>query len=147
MRIMPHAVPCEWVSPRRTMVESNMKVYIWLVKSLHNVLFFLLHFIWFSSCPLGFFCTLALLLSLSPCCQPSAAFSTRVCKTRTLWRDSCTWHMSFWACTWVQVVSASWHSWAWQTCRHMIKSWAAFSLDYGLWNTTPTRTITRDIAC
>ena len=45
---------------------------------------FFLGFIWFSSCPLGFFCTLTLLLSLSQCCQPSAAFSTQLCKTRTL---------------------------------------------------------------
>ena len=146
MRMMPHAVPCEWVSPRRTMVESNMKALSGLWR-LSTMCFFLLHFIWFSSCPLGFFCTLTSLLSLSQCCQPSAAFSTRLCKTRTLWRNSCTWHMSFWACTWVQVVSASWHSWAWQTRRRMIKLWAVFSLTYGLWNTTPTRAITRDIAC
>ena len=47
---MPHAVPCEWVSPRRTMVESNMKVYIWLVKTLHNVLFsFALYLVLFLS--------------------------------------------------------------------------------------------------
>ena len=45
---------------------------------------FVLGFIWFSSCPLGFFCTLTLLLSLSQCRQPSAAFSTQLRKTRTL---------------------------------------------------------------
>ena len=36
------------VSSRRTTVESNMKVYIWLVKTLHNVLFsFALHLVLF----------------------------------------------------------------------------------------------------
>ena len=42
MRIMPRAVPCAWVSSRRTTVESRMKVYIWLVKTLHNLLFWAL---------------------------------------------------------------------------------------------------------
>ena len=81
------------VSSRRTTVESNMKVYIWLVKTLHNMhlaceaslhnVLFLLHLIWFSFCLLGFFCTLTSLLSLSQCHQPSAAFSTRFHKTCT----------------------------------------------------------------
>ena len=86
------------VSSRRTTVDSNMKVYIWFVKTLHNVYlacedspqhaFFLLHFILFSSCLLDFFCTLTSLASLSQCRQPSAAFSTQLHKTRTLWRTS-----------------------------------------------------------
>ena len=77
---------------RRTMIESNMKAsinYTWLVKPLHNVLSsFAISLVLF--CPLGFcfFCTLTLLLSLSPCRQPSDAFSTRLHKTRTLRRTS-----------------------------------------------------------
>ena len=47
MCIMPRAAPCAWVSSRRTTVESNMKVYIWLVKTLHNVLFFGLYLVLF----------------------------------------------------------------------------------------------------
>ena len=79
MCIIPCAAPCAWMSPRRTTVESNMKVYIWLVKTLHNVLF--LGFIWFSSCPLGFFCTLtvAFTFSMSPtvsCVQHSTPQNT-----------------------------------------------------------------------
>ena len=47
-----------------------------------------LHFLLFSSCPLGFYCELTLLLSLSQCCQLSAAFSTWLRKTCTLRRTS-----------------------------------------------------------
>ena len=93
MCMMPRAAPCKCVcahcahrwaacvspSSRRTTVELNMKVsiiYTWLVKTLHNVLFSFALLL-FSSCPLGFFRTLTSLLSLSQCCQPSAAFSTK----------------------------------------------------------------------
>ena len=48
----------------------------------------LFHFLLFSFCPLSFYCTLTLLLSLSQCHQPLAAFSTRLCKMHTLWRTS-----------------------------------------------------------
>ena len=53
------------------------------MKTLHNMLSFL-HFLLFSSCPLSFYCTLTSSLSLSQCRQPSATFSTRLRKTRTL---------------------------------------------------------------
>ena len=49
---------------------------------------FIFNFLLFSSCPLSFYCTLTSLLSLSQCRQPSAAFSTRLHKTRTLRRTS-----------------------------------------------------------
>ena len=69
----------------RTMKASI--AYYWLVKTLHNVLSsFTISLVLF--CPLGFFCTLTLLLSLSQCCQPSAVFSTRLRKTRMLRRTS-----------------------------------------------------------
>ena len=77
-------------SSRTTTVESSMK-------SDHNLClacedsttcFLLLNFLLFSSCPLSFYCTLISLLSLSQCRQPSAAFSTRLRKTRTLQRTS-----------------------------------------------------------
>ena len=70
-------------SSRKTTVESN-------IKSEHNLhlacedspAFFYLHFLWFSSCPLSFYCTLTSFLS--QCHQPSTVYSTRLCKTRTL---------------------------------------------------------------
>ena len=71
----------------RTWKVSIIYKLTWLVKTLHNMLSFL-HFLLFSSCPLSFYCTLTSSLSLSQCRQPSAAFSTRLCKTRTLQRTS-----------------------------------------------------------
>ena len=60
--------------------------------------FLLLHFLLFSSCPLSFYCIVTTLqalslmslyyLCLSQCRQPSAAFSTRLCKTCTLRRTN-----------------------------------------------------------
>ena len=137
MRIMPHAVPCEWAQ-KGLRLNRTRKCTSGLCR-LSMMCFFLLHFIWFSSCLLGFFfCTLTSLLSLSQCRQLSAVFSIQLRKTCTLWRISravlrvlhyqeapsfpvldlhrqCTWCMSFWACTWVRTVSTNWHSWAWQT--------------------------------
>ena len=76
-------------SVRRTTVESNMKAsifYTWLVKTLHNVLSsFAISLVLFCLLGLGFFCTLH---SVSQRHQPSAAFSTRLHKTHTLWRSS-----------------------------------------------------------
>ena len=77
---------------QRTTVESNMKVsiiYTWLVKTLHNVpSSFAISLVLYCPLGLGLFCTLTLLLSVSQCRQPSAAFSTRLHKTRTLRRTS-----------------------------------------------------------
>ena len=110
------------VSSRTTMVESNMKVHIWLVKTLHNVLFsFALYLVLFlPSWLLGFFGTLTLLLSLSQCRQPLAVFSTQntyvvedqphcplcspLSRTAVLPCSSS-----------VQTVRANWHSWVWRT--------------------------------
>ena len=58
-------------------------IYTWFVKTLHGVLSsFALSLV--LACPLSFYCTLTSLLSLSQCRKPSAAFSIRLRKTRTL---------------------------------------------------------------
>ena len=78
-------------SSRTTTVESSIKsehnLYLACEDSPQRALFFL-HFLLFSSCPLSFYYTLTLLHSLSQCCQPSAAFSTRLHTTHTLRRTS-----------------------------------------------------------
>ena len=65
-----HNASCRavWVSLRRTMVELNMKVYIWLVKTLHNVLFsFALYLVLFlSSWLLLYIDSVAFSFSMSP---------------------------------------------------------------------------------
>ena len=64
-------------------------IYTWLVKTLHNVLSsFVSSLVLFYPLGLGFFCTWTSLLSVSQRRQPSAAFSTRLHKTRTLRRTS-----------------------------------------------------------
>ena len=77
-------------SSRTTTVESNMKSEhnLYLACEDSRVFFFCTFLLFFSSCSLSFYCTLTSLLSLSQCRQPSAAFSTRLCKTRTLRRTN-----------------------------------------------------------
>ena len=86
---MPHTAPSEWAQEalrlNRTWKVSIL--YTWLVDD-STTCFSILHFIYFSSCLLGFFCTLTSLLSLSQCRQPSAPFSTQLRKTCMLWRNS-----------------------------------------------------------
>ena len=53
MRIMPHAVPCEWAQ-KGLRLNRTRKCTSGLCR-LSTMCFFLLHFIWFSSCLLGFF--------------------------------------------------------------------------------------------
>ena len=74
---------------RTTTVESSMKSEhnLYLACEDSTTCIFLLSFLLFSSCPLSFYCTLALLLSLNAA-RPSAAFSTRFCKTHMLRRTS-----------------------------------------------------------
>ena len=77
-------------SSRTTTVEANMKSEhnLYLACESSTTCFLLLHFLLFSSCPLSFYCTLTLLLSLSQCCELSAAFSTQLRKIRMLRRTS-----------------------------------------------------------
>ena len=102
MRMMPHAAPCQCVcahahvdgpcgagvtnslvQTQEGLLESNLKLSVFIpgLWRLSTTCFVLLHFLLFSSCRLGFFCTLASSLSLSQCRQLSAAFSTRFHKT------------------------------------------------------------------
>ena len=152
MRMMPRAAPWQCalcmrighVELRLVRAQERLRlnwawklsiIYTWLVKTLHKMLL-LLNFLLLSSCALRFYCTLTSLLSLSQCCQPSAAFSTRLRKTCTLRRTShivlpfldcqeapffpvlhkCIRELVHVTHEFIYVyVSANWHSWAWQT--------------------------------
>ena len=129
----------EWVRLNRTWKESFIPG-LW---RLSTACFLLLHFLLFSSWHLSFYCTLTLLLSLSQCRKPSAAFSTRLGKMRTLRRTNRV-VLPVLHCQEVPVlrsarlgiqyspvsvhvtyiyeilhVSANWHSWAWQSCTYV----------------------------
>ena len=110
------------VSSRTTMVESNMKVHIWLVKTLHNVLFsFALYLdLFLPSWLLSYIDFVAFTFSVSPtvgCVQHSTPQNTYVvedqphCPLRSpLSRTAVL------PCPpSVQTVRANWHSWVWRT--------------------------------
>ena len=127
---------------RRITVESNMKasiIYTWLV-TLHDVLssFALSLVLFLPSWLLLYIDFIAFSFSVSPtvgCVQHSTLQNTYVAENQlhcpprpplsrsailpyprqcsTDLRHQCTWHMSSWACTWVQI-TANWHSsWVW----------------------------------
>ena len=137
---MPRATPCEWAQEELWLNQTWKCISglwrlsttcTWLVKTLHNMYLACedspqrvpgfstctwlvktlhLHFAWFSSCFLGFFCTLTLFIAFSfsvsrtvGCVQYSTPQNTYVAEKQL----RCTWRMSFWACMWVQVVSAN----------------------------------------
>ena len=121
---------------KRLRLNRTWKVDLYLACE-DSMCFLLLHFLLFSSCPPSFYCTLTLLLSLSQCRQPSAAFSTRLRKARTLRRQPrCSTRPSLSSTARLGIryprvsvhanvthdyeflcvhVSANWHSWVWQT--------------------------------
>ena len=104
MRMMPRAAPrcaSAYVVLRmrvghgaqdKTTVESNMKsehnLYLGCEDSPQRAFFFCTFSCSRLALILSFYCTLTSLLSLSQCRKPSAAFSTRLRKTRTLRRTN-----------------------------------------------------------